>query len=334
MNQTEASTGQENQAAKHLRRSRFFGIIKAVAPWLGAAAIFTYLFWEIPIADALRSLSRARLDLLVPGILIAVTYWFLLESFAYSYLFSRFNSPLTWAEARSLRGVTYIVTAINWNVGTAAVVLHLKRSKNIPALESASSLFFYTGFDALLLTAFAFIGASFFPESAAIRSIQLVSGIALTLQLITLTALISSKPAWSWLRRIRSFSLVQSFRLVQVRDVGVLLSIRLVYLFGFLMAFWIGAQAFGIQLPLALAMASVPPIMMAGALPLSPAGLGTQAAAMLFFWSDYGDKASIVAFGLVFPIALTVTRCLLGLLCVRDLRTLRQPHPDPNDSEA
>ena len=100
------------------------------------------------------------------------------------------------------------------------------------------------------------------------------------------------------------------------------------------MAFWIGARAFGIQLPLALAMASVPPIMMAGALPISPAGLGTQAAAMLFFWSDYGDKASIVAFGLVFPIALTVTRCLLGLLYVRDLRTLRQPHPDPNDSEA
>ena len=63
-----------------------------------------------------------------------------------------------------MRGVTYIVTAINWNVGTAAVVLHLKRSKNIPALESASSLFFYTGFDGLVLTALAFIGASFFPR--------------------------------------------------------------------------------------------------------------------------------------------------------------------------
>ncbi len=302
-----------------------------MAPWLGAAGIFTYLFWEIPLADALRAFSRARVELLIPGILIAVTYWFLLESFAYSYLFSRFNIPLSWAEARSLRGVTYIVTAINWNVGTAAVVLHLRRSKRVPALESASSLFFYTNFDGIVLMALAFIGASLFTESAAIQSIQRIAGVALVFQVLTLAVLTSSSPHWNWLGRIRGLSIVKSFRLARPRDFAILLAVRLFYFFGFLMAFWMGGHAFGIELPLAMAAASVPAILMAGALPITPAGLGTQAAAMLFFWADYGDKASIVAFGLVFPIAMTLTRCLLGLLYVRDLRVLRNPALDPED---
>jgi hypothetical protein len=45
---------------------------------------------------------------------------------------------------------------------------------------------------------------------------------------------------------------------------------------------------------------------------------------MVFFWSDYGEKAEILAFGMVFPIALTLARCLLGLPYLKDLRSLRQ----------
>jgi uncharacterized membrane protein YbhN (UPF0104 family) len=63
---------------------------------------------------------------------------------------------------------------------------------------------------------------------------------------------------------------------------------------------------------------------MLGTLPITPAGLGTQAAAMLFFWSEYGGKAEILAFGLVFPVALTLSRCLVGLFYLGDLRALRR----------
>ena len=71
-------------------------------------------------------------------------------------------------------------------------------------------------------------------------------------------------------------------------------------------------------------LASVPVILMAGALPITPAGLGTQAAAMLFFWSDVGDRGAIVAFGLVIPIALVGARVLLGLPYLGELRGLRK----------
>jgi hypothetical protein len=92
----------------------------------------------------------------------------------------------------------------------------------------------------------------------------------------------------------------------------------------FVGVFWLGSHAFGVEVPLLVAMAATPGILLAGAIPITPAGLGTQQAAMVFFFSAYGDEAAILAFGLAFPVALILSRCLLGLRYLRDLRKLRR----------
>jgi len=298
---------------------------KAFLPWVGAAAILAYLFWEVPFRDVWIAARSAHLEWFVPSVGIGILYWFLLDSWAYAYLISRFNAPLSWEEARAMRGVTYLVAAVNWNVGTAAIVLYLRRFKQVPALESTSSIFFYENFSGLALVSLAFLGASSFGGGAEIQRIQTVSGWMLIVGLAVLVPLLTSKPGWDWLQRIRSWALFRSFRLTRARDIAILLSIRVSYIVGFLVAFYVGARSFGIEVPIPLALASVPVILIAGALPITPAGLGTQAAAMLFFWGDYGDPASIVAFGLVFPIALTTARVVLGIPYLSELRRLRQP---------
>ena len=298
--------------------------LKAVAPWLGAIGIFAYLFWDVPFDEAWEAAQNARLDLFVPEILVAVIFWFLLDSRALAYLLTRFNTPVSWPEARSIRGVTYIVTALNWNVGTAAIVLHLRRSKNVPALESTSSLFFYGNCDALLLMGLTLVGATAFSDSATLETIRKFASIAFAVQLGLFFLLAASFPTWRWLGKMRKAALVRSYRLATLRDFSIVLGIKFFYFMGFLWIFWAGSHAFGIEIPFSLAMASAPAIMMVAALPISPAGLGTQAAAMVFFWSDYGEKAEILAFGMVFPIALTLARCLLGLPYLKDLRSLRQ----------
>ena len=96
---------------------------------------------------------------------VAVTAWWLIESRAFAYLFSRFNADVTWKEARALRGLTYLATPINWNLGTAAIIMHLRRSKNIGAVQSTSSMLFYGGIDLLTLSTLALIGSTALPES-------------------------------------------------------------------------------------------------------------------------------------------------------------------------
>ena len=125
------------------RARRVAAAAKRAAPWAIAAAILWCLFDRVPIADAWSAAAEARLLEFVLVTALAVTAWWLLESRAFAYLFTRFNAPVSWKEARALRGLTYLVTPINWNLGTAAIILHLRRSKGIGAVQSTSSMLFY-----------------------------------------------------------------------------------------------------------------------------------------------------------------------------------------------
>jgi uncharacterized membrane protein YbhN (UPF0104 family) len=169
----------------------------------------------------------------------------------------------------------------------------------------------------------ALVGSSVFAATSTIETLRHVAGVTFSIQALLLLLLAASVPGWRWLGRVRNASIVRSYRLARPADFAFIVLIKLAYFLVFIWIFWAGSHAFGIEIPFALALASAPVIMLVAAIPIAPAGLGTQAAAMVFFWSDYGEQAEIVAFGLVFPIALTLGRCVLGLLYLRDLRALR-----------
>jgi len=301
--------------------------LRRTLPWAVAAAILWALFRRIPIADAWGAAETARLEIFVPCAVAAALTWFLLESGAFAYMFSRFNARLSWAEARSLRGLTYLVTPINWNLGTASIILHLRRSKGIGAIESTSSLLFYATIDAMVLATLAFVGLSLLPPSPEIERLRpLVLGFV-ALGIAALTFFMAPAPDWSWLLRIRSLRVFRTHGIATWRDAALLSLIRSAYFGCFVLLFWLGTAAFNVELPLASAMASTPVILLAGIIPITPAGLGTQQATMLYFFSAYGPEPAILAFGLAFPVVVTLARIPLGLLYIRDLAKLRRPDP-------
>lgn len=292
---------------------------RRIAPWLVATAILGVLFWKVPIAESWRAVREARLELFLPAVLAAVTFWFWIESGAFAYLFSRFNAPLSWAEARSLRGTTYLLTPINWNAATAGVVFHLRHSKQVGALESTSSILFYSLIDGLVLAGLALVALWLLPASPEVASFRRLALGAELLLVGMLALFMAPAPAWSWLARLRGLALFRTHALAAPRDVACLVLLRGLYFSVFGALFAVGTHAFGAPVPALVATASVPPILMAAALPITPAGLGTQQAVMLYFWSPYGEEAALLAFGLAFPVAVTLSRCLLGLRYLRDL---------------
>ena len=253
----------------------------------------------------------------------AVTVWWALESAAFAYLFTRFNARLTWREARALRGLTYLVTPINWNLGTAAIILHLRRSKGIGAVQSTSSMLFYGLVDLMVLATLALAGASTLPASPAIASIQRAAAIADCFAIALLAVSMTSRPRWSWLRRLRGAGIFSTHRQATLGDLAVLVAVRTCYFGGFVLYFWLGTWAFHAAVPLLFALAATPIILVIGSLPITPAGLGTQQAAMLYLFAPYASEAAILAFALSFPVALICTRLPLGLLFIRDLAALR-----------
>jgi uncharacterized membrane protein YbhN (UPF0104 family) len=301
----------------------FLAALKRAAPWAIAAAILWFLFDRVPIADAWTAATEARLLEFAVATAVAVTAWWLIESRAFAYLFTRFNAPLSWREARSLRGLTYLVTPINWNLGTAAIILHLRRSKGIGAVSSTSTMLFYGLVDLLVLASLALAGASVLPASAGIASIHRAAMISVGLAIGTLAVLMTSRPRWGWLARVRGAGIFSTHREATVRDLAVLVAVRACYFAGFVFFFWFGTRAFHTAVPLPFALAATPIILVIASLPITPAGLGTQQAAMLYLFDPYGSEAAILAFSLCYPVALIVGRLPLGLPYLGDLAALR-----------
>jgi len=305
------------------RWSKSFSALKRMAPWVVAIVILYFLFTRVPLADAWSAARAANLGLFLPLMSGAVILWFLIDSAAFAFLFTRFNAKLDWAEARSLRGMTYLLTPINWNLGTAAVILHLRTSKEISALESTSTMVLYQMIDGLVLASFAALGLLLLPSSLESDSLRNVAVGFVMFQLMSLAVLVGGWLRWPWVERIRGLGLFRSHRAAVWRDIVTLTLMKIVYFAVFVGIFWLGCQSFDVAVPLRLAAAATPVILMAGALPITPAGLGTQQAAMLFFFAPYGDDASILAFGLTFPVVLLLLRAVLGLPYLKDLSKLR-----------
>ena len=165
---------------------------------------------------------------------------------------------------------------------------------------------------------------SLLPASPETTSLRNFAARIVLLQAASLVVLMGSRPHWRWLARIRLLVLFRSHLGAGSRVVSVLLVLKGLYFSVFVGVFWLGCHSFDVDLPLELAVAATPIILMAGAIPITPAGLGTQQAAMLFFFAPYGNEASILALGLTFPVALLLLRALLGLPYLKDLPRLRR----------
>jgi uncharacterized membrane protein YbhN (UPF0104 family) len=154
-------------------------------------------------------------------------------------------------------------------------------------------------------------------------------GLSLLL-VIYLCVIRSGHPRTQIVTRLRALSLHHAHSRAEPSDIVVILALKLAYSGVFVALYYWGAPAFGIELPLALVVASVPIIQGIGALPISPAGLGTQQAAMLFFFSGHGSDAAIMAFGLLLPASTIALRCLIGWPYLRRLTNADRSLPTGN----
>jgi len=289
------------------------------------------------MVDALR---LSRLELFVPIMAGACVAWFLIDSKAFALIFGRFNTSLTFAEALELRGLTYLLTPIYWNLGRAAVIARLHSARHVPILEATSSMAFYQTLDAILLSRLCWIGLSAMPSNLRLASLSPLVAATFLILVGYMLVIRTNRPAFGPLDRLRASTFHRTHRLAQTRQIIAILSLRIAYYAVFVSVYFGGTSAFGIDLPFALIIASVPIIQAIGALPISPAGLGTQQAAMLFLFSGFGADAAIVAFGLTFPILAIAFRSMIGWLYIGRisqsdtkpaLEPSRLPHADPFD---
>jgi len=297
--------------------------LKTALRWAVAAVILWLLFRRVPIDEAVAAALRADLWIFVPAVLAAVLLRFWIDAVTLRYLVTRFHVPLSGREARSFCALVHFVSVINWGLGGGGFLRHNKRVKGVHPMDSASTVFLTGMIDAMVKVAVGIVALLFLLADASLRPLAVLAVLVLAGQLATVWLLVADRPSWNWLRRVREWRVWRTPRQAVGRDLAVILPLRVLRVVGFVAVLGIAMRAFAVPVPPVYLLASMPVVMLVATIPITPAGLGTQQAAMLYFYRAFGTEADVLAFGLLISLALTLGQVLLGACYARDLTAVR-----------
>jgi hypothetical protein len=306
-------------------RSRLGSLLRRGWPWLLGLAIVIAMVTRVPLGAVREALGHGRhlalattnviLNVLVLGSDSIATWVGLIAT--------RIRRP--FASVTVARGATYLLFVINYAVGQSGFGYYLYRAGIAPLRATGATLFLIgTNFATLIIVttaAWAIRG----PDAASATMWWTLVGCCLAFA--AYLGVIALAPQF----------LVRRQLLVPLFDAGLrghLLAMisRLPHIAVVVLGLWLAMRVWGIAVPLSVGLTTMPVVVIASALPISPAGLGTTQAALVYFYSSYATgataddrAASVLAFALAHFAYSVLASTAVGLTCApfarRDARS-------------
>ena len=308
--------------------------------WAVTAGILFILFRKIPLHEVVAA-ARGAAGWTVPAAFFFGLLIYLADSFAIWKTFGWFllprepsegshtlprRTPLGEAELRPrdplplkdillVRGATYLLAAINYNVGQGAIVYFVHRVARVPVIRGVATVLLIMGINVLALLFLATFGLAAAP--AVPHALKLIVAAAYA-GLAVYVAAIIAKPRWLASRPLFDVLLGAGLGgharalLVRLPHIAILFTFQIFMLRGF-----------GVAVPILQAIAALPVVFFIAVLPISVQGLGTTQAAMIFFFARYaaGDshaqQAAVLAASLVGQVCTLTFQVVLGVACLR-----------------
>ena len=303
-------------------------ILRKVLPWVFAAAIFYFLFRQSPPKEILSTIWQANIPYFV---VLSIAYFFiimLLDCVGLQWAFGRYSTKVTFSETILMRGATYLLMLINYNLGQGGMAFYLKRTHKAPVFKSLGTIFFLTCIDLGLILTFGMVAV--LRENIVYREISMRHSLtSVTLVFYFCFVLIALAPRlrfppFHWLSKKHLLVAFQESRLI---DYARVIGLRLPVIVIILLANYFLFQSFRSHLPMTDIMAYSPIIAVVGTLPITPSGIGTtQALAIEFFRKSlsgplitegiYSAGQIILASSLLWVFFNFALKALFGLFCI------------------
>src|ERR1041385_3724805 len=243
-----------------------------VLPWVVTVGLLAIVFSRISFHDVVAG-TRSAAPWMVPVTLACVAAVYIADSFAIWKTFGWFLTPISFPDVRLVRGATYLLATINYNVGQGAIVYFVHKNKGTTIMRGVATTLLVLGTNVLALLFLATAGLTAAPEVPhAVKVLVVVAWVGLAVYV----ALIALRPRW--LDRPLFEVLLNAGFGGHARA----LVVRLPHIAS-LVAFQFAAlRAFGIQVPFVDALATLPVVFLVAVLPISVQGLGTTQATMVY----------------------------------------------------
>ncbi len=291
-------------------------LYKHIVPWIAGIAILLFLFWRIDMQEFFHALQQANLYIYLPVITIFIFVWFSLESQNLTASFHHFGHKIPYNEMLNIRGTTYLLMVMNYNLGMGGIIFYTKKLKGLSLFRVSSVIFFYIYAETISLSFMAAVGCLFTPEPSVIIDRIFYTCSCIVIGYIIGLPLYRRIPQRGFWKKLK-VSVWETFDEASLKTFVVLPLWRGLYFSTFILFFYIALKAFNINIPLLTLAAVVPVIFFIGNIPITPFGLGTIQAAMLLFFKNYSSEANIMAFSIVYTTSLLLFRIPIGFYYLR-----------------
>jgi hypothetical protein len=285
-----------------------------VLPWVVTAGLLAWLFHRIDFVQFKAGVQGAA-GWLVPAVLACVAVVYVADSFAIWKTFGWFLTRMSFTDVLLVRGATYLLAAINYNVGQGAIVYFVHKAAGVPIVRGIATVLFIMGVNVLALL-FLASGGLVVPPAVphAVTVIVVVAWIGFAVYALTVWL----RPRW-----LASRPLFGVLLNAGVAGHARALAVRLPHI-ACLLAFQISAMhAFGVAVPVLDAIAVLPVVFFIGVLPISVQGLGTTQAALVYFFARYAPgnqtmrEAAVISASLVAQTIALAFQATLGIICLK-----------------
>jgi hypothetical protein len=295
--------------------------VRRLGPWAVGIAILAVVATRIPL-DAFRTaVGRGPHAVLAAVDLLLVTVFLGTDSVAtwIGLVVLRMRRPLR--DVTAVRGATYLLFVVNYALGQGGFGYYLHRTGVAPLRAVGATLFLIGTNLATLLVALTIAWGAFGGGDPRFGWVLAAGCAALAVYLAVI--------AWApgWLARREALA-----PLIEPRLGGYLRAMlgRVPHVAAMVLGQWVAMRVWGIAVPLAAGIATLPIIVIVAVLPITPAGIGTTQAAMVVLFSDYATgataderAANVLAFGMVQLVYGVLASLVIGAACTPFARRVR-----------
>ena len=331
-----------------------------LAPYAFAVLALAWVFHTTRWADLRVAIVHAPITLFVAISAVMLVLNCAADTFAMQRVFGWFGCRVPYSDLFFVRASTYLLAAVNYHVGQAAIVGYLYRARNVPLLRASGWILFIIGINVGTLFLLASVGAwsaigtdtlvAELRRLLAFSSLRQSTSITTALAVIPVAAILGAL-AWAIILRIRPAFLANRRVFAPLFEMGITghikgVLVRLPHI-GVLCAWHvISLRLFGVHVPVLQAITYLPIYFAVASLPINVNGLGAaQFVAVALFMPFARDemaadpeatgRAAVMAYSLSTAMVSLFLNLGLGILCLRRATQLGLPRDEsPEEFEA
>ncbi len=290
--------------------------LRRLGPWAVAAGLLTWVFSRVPLHALGQAMRQGEFGWFLPVMACIMACIFLADCLAISKTFTWFTAPFPYREVLPIRGASYLLSVINYNLGQGALVLFVKRARGIRLGLSTGTVLLMMGINLVILLILAAVGLGISQEPLASFLWPWILGLlgAFVIYLVV----VAVKP-----RLLTRYDVFKPLFRAGVLGHLAAMAVRVPHLACIFTAHYLALRAFGVHLPLYDFLAFMPVLSLLSALPISPQGLGTHQVASIYFFARFApgtpaqQEATVLAYSITIMGLATLFMLVMGGLWFR-----------------